>query len=75
MSPTKNGSAIYNEYPHGFPVLNKTIVHKSDTIDLENVSLGGGILVKTLYLSIDPYMRNQMKDPAKSSEGYQIGKP
>lgn len=75
MSPIKNGSAIYNEVPHGFPVLDKTIIHKSGTIDLETVSLDGGILAKTLYLSIDPFIRNQMKDPAITSDGFQYGKP
>lgn len=33
----------------------------SQTIDLENVPLNGGVLVKTLVLSADPYMRVQMR--------------
>jgi NADPH-dependent curcumin reductase CurA len=69
MAPTNNTSAIFNEVPHGFPVVDKTIVSKTESIDLENVQLNGGTLVKTLYLSIDPYLRNVMR------EGFQIGKP
>lgn len=42
------------------------LVYEADveTIDLDNVPLNGGVLVKTLYLSVDPYMRNRMRDPS-----------
>ena len=33
------------------------------TIDLHNEPLNGGILVKTIALSVDPYMRSKMRDP------------
>ena len=32
-------------------------------IDLETVVLDGGVLIKTLELSIDPYMRIRMRAP------------
>ena len=35
----------------------------SKTIDLENAPLNGGILVKVLVLSIDPYLRGMMVGP------------
>ena len=35
---------------------------ESLTIDLDNVALGGGVLVKVLVLSIDPYMRRLMQE-------------
>ena len=35
----------------------------SKTIDLENVALNGGFLVKTLVVSIDPYLRGWMNGP------------
>ena len=39
----------------------RTIIYDdSETIDLDNVPLEGGILVKTLVLSIDPYFRGLM---------------
>ena len=34
---------------------------ESQTIDLDKVALGGGVLVKVLVLSIDPYMRRLMQ--------------
>lgn len=38
-----------------------------ETIDIDNVALDGGVLAKTLYLSVDPYMRNRMRDPSIKS--------
>jgi NADPH-dependent curcumin reductase CurA len=48
----------------GFPEPNKhTVTDTSETIDLDNVPLDGGFLVKTLVLSIDPYLRGKMRAP------------
>ncbi|CAE7099314.1 unnamed protein product, partial [Rhizoctonia solani] len=47
------------------------------SIDIDNIPLNGGILAKTLYLSIDPHMRlwmNETKDAA-TGPGYDLGKP
>ena len=41
----------------------RTIIYDdSETIDLDNVPLEGGILVKTLVLSVDPYFRGLMAE-------------
>lgn len=64
-------------YP-GFPEPGKTTVYdESETIDLENVPLNGGILIKALEVSIDPYFRGRMRDPTiKSySPAFALGKP
>lgn len=57
----------------------KTLVYEPDaeTIDLDNVPLNGGVLVKTLYLSIDPYFRGRMRDPKIQSYSvpFVVGKP
>ena len=51
------------EYDVGFPEPGKTLVlDKSETIDLDSVPLNGGVLVKTLILSIDPYLRELMTE-------------
>ncbi|KAG9084312.1 hypothetical protein FRC07_013673, partial [Ceratobasidium sp. 392] len=75
MAPTSNACAVFNEVPNGYPVVGKTIVTKAETIDLDTIPLNGGTLVKTLYLSLDPYLRGMMRDPSiKSySPAYQIG--
>ncbi|KAG5221201.1 NAD P-binding protein [Salix suchowensis] len=44
-----------------------TVYDESQTIDLETVPLNGGILIKTLSFSIDPYMRGRMRAATKKS--------
>lgn len=38
------------------------VYSESQEIDLERVELRGGFLLKTLVLSIDPFLRGQMRD-------------
>ncbi|KAF8917337.1 chaperonin 10-like protein [Mucidula mucida] len=60
----RNAQLIFKEIPIGFPEPGKTTTYETNaTIDIENVSLHGGILVKTLSVSIDPFMRGRMRDP------------
>ncbi|KAI0750160.1 hypothetical protein C8Q80DRAFT_1315080 [Daedaleopsis nitida] len=62
MAPSQNGTVIYKEHPTGYPVLRKTVVHdESQTLDLDNAPLQGGILTKVLVLSINPYLRHKMQ--------------
>jgi len=78
MVAVKNAKHLFNEYPEGYPVPGKTTVFdNSETIDVENVPLDGGFLVKTLALSIDPYMRGRMRRPTTKSYvgGFKIGEP
>lgn len=52
----------------GYPDPNKTVIYdESETIDLDTVALDGGILVKVLVLSIDPYLRGRMRDATVKS--------
>jgi NADPH-dependent curcumin reductase CurA len=44
-----------------------TATDTSETIDVDNVPLNGGFLVKTLVLSVDPYLRGKMKDASKQT--------
>ena len=51
-------------YHSGYPEPGKTIVYDTtEIIDLEAVVLNGGMLIKTLELSVDPYMRGRMRAP------------
>ncbi|KAH9854530.1 NAD-P-binding protein [Lenzites betulinus] len=68
MAPVTNGRLLFNEVPVGYPVAGKTTVYDvSQTIDLESAPLNGGFLVKTLVLSIDPYLRGRMRDASVKS--------
>lgn len=67
MAPVRNARAIMNDYPSGYPEPGKTLVYDdSQTIDLDTVPLNGGFLIKTLVLSIDPYMRGRMRSGGPS---------
>ncbi|KAG6805900.1 hypothetical protein H0H92_013545, partial [Tricholoma furcatifolium] len=62
MAPVRNARVIFNSIPEGFPEPGKTTVYEDKkTIDLEHVALHGGFILKTLVLSIDPYMRGRMR--------------
>ncbi|CCM07036.1 uncharacterized protein FIBRA_09355 [Fibroporia radiculosa] len=64
MAPLTNARVIFNEIPKSLPEPGKTTVYDaSENIDLDKTLLEGGFLVKTLVLSIDPYMRGRMRDP------------
>lgn len=68
MSLIKNGRLLYNEAPKGYPVPGKTTVYdETETIDLNGAPLNGGFLVKTLVLSVDPYMREMMQGEGPDS--------
>ncbi|PFH48598.1 hypothetical protein AMATHDRAFT_42127 [Amanita thiersii Skay4041] len=78
MAPLTNGRVLFNSVPTGFPEPGKTTVYdNSHTIDLENVPLKGGILLKTLVLSIDPYLRGRMRGPEIKSYAppFTLGEP
>lgn len=58
----------------GYPVPGQTTAYDdSEKIDPETVALNGGFLVKTLVLSIDPYLRGRMRAP--ESKSYSVRGP
>ncbi|KAF6746490.1 alcohol dehydrogenase [Ephemerocybe angulata] len=77
--PVTNGKVLFNSVPEGYPEPGKTTVYDdSEQIDLESVPIpDGGFLVKTLYLSVDPYMRGRMREPTKKSYSppFTLGEP
>lgn len=76
MAPITNGRVLFNSIPDGFPIPGKTTVYdESEKIDLDTVPLNGGILLKILELSVDPYFRGRMKERSKSySTPFELGK-
>ncbi|KAJ6487086.1 alcohol dehydrogenase [Mycena vitilis] len=78
MAPVTNGRILFNALPEDYPVPGKTTVYDtSQTIDLDNVPLNGGILIKVLVLSVDPYMRSRLRAPEVESylPAFPLGKP
>ncbi|KAJ6452500.1 hypothetical protein C8R45DRAFT_1040828 [Mycena sanguinolenta] len=69
MAPQQNGRVLFNAIPDDYPIPGKTTVYDTtQTIDVENAPLNGGILIKVLLLSIDPYMRGRLR--AAETESY-----
>ncbi|KZT52611.1 alcohol dehydrogenase [Calocera cornea HHB12733] len=78
MAPIPNPQLFLAAHPVGYPVPDRDFKYDtSESIDLETVPLNGGFLTKTLYLSVDPYMRNRMKEGGWALgslfEGFGIG--
>uniref|UniRef100_A0A0W0F3W5 Enoyl reductase (ER) domain-containing protein n=1 Tax=Moniliophthora roreri TaxID=221103 RepID=A0A0W0F3W5_MONRR len=73
MTPVRNGRLIFNEIAQGMT----TVYDDKQTLDIDNVPLNGSILVKTLLLSVDPYMRGKMRNCKIQyySEPYILGEP
>lgn len=59
--PTPNKSFIFKQPPQGFPVPGKDILTEDRPIDLDAVP-EGGLIVKGLVASYDPYLRGRMRD-------------
>lgn len=52
----------------GYPEPGKTTVYdETEIIDPETIALNGGFIVKTLTLSIDPYLRGKMREASAKS--------
>jgi NADPH-dependent curcumin reductase CurA len=63
MAPIANKSFIYKKIPDVYLVPGEHLVVEDRPIDLENASLQGGISLKVLFASFDPYIRDRTRDP------------
>ncbi|PFH47748.1 hypothetical protein AMATHDRAFT_151392 [Amanita thiersii Skay4041] len=63
MPIVNNARLFFNEIPpQGLPSADSTFKYdQTETVDLDGVDLQGGILIKVIALSLDPYMRNRMR--------------
>ncbi|KAJ7334810.1 hypothetical protein DFH08DRAFT_749878 [Mycena albidolilacea] len=78
MAPIQNARVLFGSIPKTFPIPGETTLYDTtQTIDLETEPLNGGFLVKTLVLSLDPFLRMRMRDPSVKSylNPFQIGAP
>ncbi|TGJ80286.1 hypothetical protein E0Z10_g8468 [Xylaria hypoxylon] len=58
-----NQTLIYKAYTSGTPVSGETLLIESRLFDTKAEPPSGGITVKNLYISLDPYQRNQVRLP------------
>lgn len=59
----RNKQVILKDYVSGFPKESDMYVSTNGTIKLKVPEGSNGVVVKNLYLSCDPYIRNLMKKP------------
>lgn len=73
----QNKALIFSDYPTGFPVAGKDLKVETRDFDTEQEPPNGGVTVKVLDLSFDPYMRGRMRKPEGKSyiPAFQLGKP
>ena len=64
MPTVKNGSVYYVQHPTSLIEPEVNLKYVEEEIDLENVPLNGGVLVKVIAVSSDPYMRYRFRDPS-----------
>lgn len=63
---TPNKTFIFKKIPNALPVAGEHLVTESRTIDLETPPKGG-LIVKNVYASFDPYMRGRMRESGTKS--------
>ena len=63
MPIVTNGRLIYAAHPTSFQKPEVHTKYIEEQIDTDEVLLEGGVLIKTLALSSDPFMRVRMRDP------------
>eukprot|EP01119_Soliformovum_irregulare_P003721 TRINITY_DN1473_c0_g1_i1.p1 TRINITY_DN1473_c0_g1~~TRINITY_DN1473_c0_g1_i1.p1 ORF type:complete len:354 (-),score=112.66 TRINITY_DN1473_c0_g1_i1:11-1072(-) len=75
---TTNGRVIFKEVPEALPVPGRHLAYEEETIDLDKIELkDGGLVLRNLWLSLDPYLRGKMRkaDVASYSAAFEIGQP
>ncbi|CEP19457.1 hypothetical protein [Parasitella parasitica] len=72
-----NKQVIFTEIPEGFPEAEKNMAIEESTIDLDAKLGMGEFILKTLEISVDPYMRGRMRDPSIKSyaPAFDLNKP
>lgn len=64
--PTANKTFVFKQPPKGFPVPGQDLVTEDRPIDLDAVP-PGGLVLKVLVASYDPYLRGRMRDASIQS--------
>ncbi|KAI0391259.1 chaperonin 10-like protein [Xylariaceae sp. FL0594] len=73
-----NQTLVYKRYTQGAPVPGENLAVEPVPFDVEGSPPPGGITVKNLYLSFDPYQRGQIRlpeDPGTYSQAWIEGSP
>ncbi|KZV72728.1 alcohol dehydrogenase [Peniophora sp. CONT] len=78
MTFVRNARYLFTAIPQDYPEEGQHMRYDdSQTIDIENEPLNGGVLVKNLVASLDPYLRTMMRDASIEAyvPAYPLGGP
>lgn len=63
----QNKRLIFKEVPQDIPIAGQHLTVEPRNFDLDQTPLAGGITIKNLYGSFDPYLRILMREPSEDS--------
>ncbi|KAH8597668.1 hypothetical protein B0O99DRAFT_81714 [Bisporella sp. PMI_857] len=68
---------IFKKVPDGWPVAGQHLVVETREFDADQAPPAGGIIIKNLIASLDPYLRGKMRDASviSYSPPFQLGAP
>ncbi|CAL5866903.1 uncharacterized protein PFLUO_LOCUS1114 [Penicillium psychrofluorescens] len=64
---TSNKAFIFNKIPEGYPVAGEHLITKPAAYDATVAAPADGVVLQSLYTSLDPYMRGRMRAPEAKS--------
>ncbi|KAK9731306.1 hypothetical protein K7432_018579 [Basidiobolus ranarum] len=65
---SNNTQVIFKQVPEGMPVVGKDIELVTKEFDANSVTLNeNDVLLRNLYMSVDPYMRGRMRPAGTKS--------
>lgn len=67
----KNKTILLYSRPNGIPTKDNFKFTETEMPELQQ----GEVLLKALYISVDPYMRGRMSDAKSYTAPYEVGKP
>lgn len=72
-----NKKVLFTKIPSGYPVPGEHMKVVQSTIDLDAELPKGDFILKTLEISVDPYMRGRMRDSSVESytPAFQLNEP
>ncbi|KAG0004283.1 hypothetical protein BGZ79_009773 [Entomortierella chlamydospora] len=68
----QNKSVTFLKYPQEYPVPGEHFAVETNELHVELKE--GDVLLRNLYISLDPYMRGKMRNAKSYTAGFQIGK-
>jgi NADPH-dependent curcumin reductase CurA len=69
-------SLIFAKHPTALPIVGEDLKITSTDFDLNAAPPAGGLILKTNYVSYDPYQRGRMRPPSGSYiSGFKLGEP